>query len=313
LIIRRDIGFMVKMRFFNLGMAQRLLVASCFFGVALLSLIGCASKFFPETLVLYTRVVEGDQEIFVMNADGSNVRQLTYNGALDTEPTWSPDGEQIAYSGISEAGGADQEIFVMNADGSNVRQLTANDDRDTDPAWSPNGKQLAYVSDRSGLPQIFVLDLGTGRSRPLVGQGPDRSSDQGPEWSPDGQQIVFFSDRFEDVQLFVVNVDGSGVVQLTNRSGTNFYPAWSPSGQQIAFSSDSDGDFELIVMNADGSETRQVTDNDEVDLYPLWSVDGERIVFLGGRRDDLRMFSIKADGSEKRKLDSSDLWFDWID
>ena len=69
----------------------------------------------------------------------------------------------------------------------------------------------------------------------------------------------------------------------------------------------------MIVINADGSETRQVTDNNEVDLYPLWSMDGEQIVFFGGPRDDLRMFSIKADGSQKRKLDSSDLWFDWID
>ncbi len=90
-----------------------------------------------------------------MNADGTEVRQLTDNDDWDWFPAWSPDGTRIAFESDRDG---DDEIFVMKADGTQVRQLTDNDDRDSGPAWSPDGKHIAFVSNRYGNSEIFVMN-----------------------------------------------------------------------------------------------------------------------------------------------------------
>ena len=90
-----------------------------------------------------------------MDADGTNVQQLTDNDDWDEDPAWSPDGKRIAFHSDRDG---NYEIFVMDADGTNVQQLTDNDGWDGDPAWSPDGKRIAFSSDRYGDYEIFVMD-----------------------------------------------------------------------------------------------------------------------------------------------------------
>ena len=98
---------------------------------------------------------DGDFEVFVMNADGTGVTQLTNNDDWDAVPAWSPNGKQIAF--VSDRDG-DLEIFVMNADGTGVTRLTDHDADDWGPVWSPNGKQIVFTSDRYGDEEIFVMN-----------------------------------------------------------------------------------------------------------------------------------------------------------
>jgi len=98
---------------------------------------------------------DGNHEIFVMNADGTEVRQLTDNDSVGTLLSWSPDGDRIAFAKWLDG---DHEIFVMNADGTEERQLTDNDDSDMHASWSPDGKQIAFSSDRYGESEIFVMN-----------------------------------------------------------------------------------------------------------------------------------------------------------
>ena len=105
--------------------------------------------------IAFTSDRDGEEEIFVMDADRSYVRQLTTNDVGDYDPAWSPDGKQIAFTSDRDG---HWDVLVMDADGSNVRQLTTNDDGDGDPAWSPDGKQITFTSDRDGDLEVFVMD-----------------------------------------------------------------------------------------------------------------------------------------------------------
>jgi len=98
---------------------------------------------------------DGNPEIYVMNADGSDLRRLTDNDATDQAPAWSPDGTQIAF--VSDRDG-NREIYVMNADGSEPQRLTDNPAYESHPAWSPDGTQIAFISERDGNREIYILD-----------------------------------------------------------------------------------------------------------------------------------------------------------
>ena len=120
--------------------------------------------------IAFTSDRDGEEEIFVMDADRSYVRQLTTNDVGDGDPAWSPDGKQIAFSSDRDG---HWNVFVMDADGTNVRQLTTNDDgtiriSDYAPVWSPDGKRIAFESDRDGKTDIFVMDADGSNVRQLT-------------------------------------------------------------------------------------------------------------------------------------------------
>ena len=144
------------------GVQRKVIVVRALFsGVAMaLVLAGCSSTSASGDLIAFESDRDGDVEIFVMNADGTEVRQLTDNDSFDWGATWSPDGDSIAYASSRDG---DSEIFVMNADGTEVRQLTDNDDGDIAPIWSSDGDSIAYASSRDGDFEIFVMNAdGTG-------------------------------------------------------------------------------------------------------------------------------------------------------
>jgi Tol biopolymer transport system component len=135
--------------------------------------------------------VPSEADVFVMNADGSNVRQLTTGLAFDGEPTWSPDGGRIAFSS-SRVGGL--EVFIMNADGTNPKQLTscaAVSRACSAPSWSPipGNERIAYT-ERSG-DHVLISTIKSDRTLYLVVTSGTLARDVGPSWSPDGTALVF--------------------------------------------------------------------------------------------------------------------------
>ena len=174
----------------------------------------------PYCQIAFMSDRDGDNEIYVMNSDGSDVRQLTSNTKSEYFTGWSPDGRQIAF--LSDRDG-DYEIFVMNADGSDGRQLTSNNSHEDYPVWSPDGRQIAFISDRDGDNEIFVMNADGSDVRQLTS---NTKNDFYPVWSPDGRQIAFISDRDGDIEIYVMNSDGSDVRQLTSDDNYDASPAW---------------------------------------------------------------------------------------
>ena len=130
---------------------------------------------------------EGDNEIYVMDTDGSNVVQLTHNTAFDTSPSWSPDGRRIVF--VSDRDEA-TEIYLMDTDGSNVVQLTKNATYESVPSWSPDGRRIAFSSDRDGQSHIYTMNWDGSNQRKLTSFGENMS----PAWSSfpggDGEEEV---------------------------------------------------------------------------------------------------------------------------
>ena len=249
-----------------------------------------------QTRIAFSNDRDGNSDIYVMNADGSDVTRLTENPGHDWGPDWSPDGQLIAFNNDRDG---NWDIYVMNPDGSGVRQLTDNPGRDWSPAWSPGGQQIAFTSDRDGNSVIYVMNADGSGVRQLT-DNPGYDAD--PAWSPGGGQIAFSSQRDGDSDIYVMNADGSGVTQLTNHPGYDHSPAWSPGGGQIAFNNDRDGNWDIYVMNPDGSGVRQLTDNPGRYGSPAWSPGGQQIAFTSDRDGNSDIYVMNADGSGVRQL-----------
>lgn len=244
--------------------------------------------------------VDQSWRIYVMNADSSGVTPLSPDGLDDTAPTWSPDGQKIAF--VSRRDG-NREIYVMDADGQSVINVTRHPADDWTPAWSPDGTRLAFSSIRSGGWEIYVLDT-TCFSAPetcpdtLTQITNDGNGNISPVWSPDGSRFAFNSKRTGNWDIYTMNPDGSDVRQITTHPENDLAPAWSPDGSQIAFETNRDGNVEIYIVDANGGTARNITNLSLAnDHGPSWSPDGRQLVFYSNREGNWDIFSTNLDGS----------------
>ena len=254
---------------------------------------------------------DGNYEVYVMDTDGNNQRNLTNNPAGDDGPAWSPDGKMIAFGSTRDG---NPGIYVMDADGNNPRRLTNNPADDWSPAWSPDGKMIAFTSQRDGSSEIYAMDADGNNQRRLTNNPAHGGA---PAWSPDGKMIAFYCGRDMNVDIYVMDADGNNQRRLTNSPPEDSLPAWSPDGKMIAFLSGRDGNGEIYVMDADGNNQRRLTNNPAADFHPAWSPDGKMIAFVSLRDDgNYEIYVMDADGNNQHRLTnnpSEDSWPSWFD
>jgi len=246
--------------------------------------------------IAFTSNRDGNAEIYVMNADGTNQKRLTNNSSGDGTPAFSPDGSKIAFTSSRDG---NNEIYVMNTDGTKQTRLTNNAAVDESPAWSPDGTKIAFTSFRDGTGADIWLMNADGTNQVNLTNYP--GNDTEPTFSPNGRKIAFRGLRDGVIDVFVMNADGSDPIDVTNNPSIDTQPAYSPDGQTIAFRT-GDNNKEVYVMDADGGNQTNLTNNAAADQEPWFSLDGTQIAFTTSRDGNDEIYVMNADGSNQVNL-----------
>ncbi|HEY5815250.1 MAG TPA: DPP IV N-terminal domain-containing protein [Solirubrobacterales bacterium] len=202
----------------------------------------------------------GQPHIYVMESDGSNVRQLTSGDFSDSNPSFSPNGRLVVFDRAEIGGRGGSQIFSVAVSGGEPHQISDDAGNDSDPTFTPNGKRIVFVSDRqssarSDRSNIFSMRPDGSRIQLLIG---GTRLEYEPDVSPDGRRVAFVSNRDHGPNIFIARIDGRRVRKLTNSHGSCFRtfcfssPSWSPDGRHIAFHESGRYSSSVEVMRADG-------------------------------------------------------------
>lgn len=255
----------------------------------------------PPGRIAFVSNRDGNLEIYTVNTDGSNLKNLTNDAATDVDPAWSRDGKKLAF--VSDRTGK-SEVFIMNADGSGVEQVTDMAGAVESPAWSPDGKKIAFGSDHGDFWAIYIMDLNV---QTVI----MRAIGYAPVWSPNGKYLVYGNsiefvvekNRYgyifkPDTHIFVIDTFSQGELEPTQltTTGNNLHPVWSPDGKRIAYTVISGRDTYVYVMNINGTEQRQIELSGSSE--PCWSPDGKQLAITNKGR----ILILEVDGNGARVL-----------
>jgi len=241
---------------------------------------------------------DGNDEVYVMNADGSSPRRLTNNAAVEMEESWSPDGATILF--ITDRDGT-HEVYSVKADGTGLKRITNDLLPDWGPRYSPSGTKIYFFRTLNGTDEIHVMNPDGSNQVRLTNNS---WFDVLPVLTPDGTKIVFDSDRNGSVRqtnydIYVMNPDGTNQVRLTTGSGREWYHDVSPNGQYIAYTQDN----HIRLMNIDGSNQHAITSpSGYQDKQPSFSPDGSKIAFASNRDGNWEIYIMNLDGSGQTRV-----------
>jgi Tol biopolymer transport system component len=242
--------------------------------------------------------------LYVMDADGGNVRLVTDKILNPSRVAWSPDAQTIAMVSqtITFDNPPSSDIYLVRVNDGTLTKLTGNTRLNLDPAWSPDGRQILFSSNRDddGRDKLWVMNADGSNQKRLTDVHNSTNlifyEDMTPSWSPDGTKILFTGMRdfngtrncfsINCAELFVMNADGTNDFAITNdpnRGGVFQNPRWSPDGTKLVTSlllgtigdvrASIDRGRAIIVMNADGSNPVNIsnrTDHAFFDVSPDW-------------------------------------------
>jgi TolB protein len=224
-----------------------------------------------------TRIVmvgnrSGKKELYLCDADGGRLMQLTRDGSVSVAPSWGPDGNTIYYTSYLKGFPDLYEIQLRTGDRKRICHYSG---LNTGGAVSPDGKEIAVILSKDGNPELYIQHMQSGRLTRLT-QTP-RAVEASPCWSPDGREIVYVSDQSGRPHLYVVSRRGGRPRRITSRGSENVAPDWGKNGL-IAYSSRLGGQYIIAVLDLRTGQTKTVSSGWGDFEDPSWAPDGRHIV-----------------------------------
>lgn len=251
-----------------------------------------------RTKIAYVSEVGSSRELFVMDYDGYEPRQLTADGFLNLMPRWSPDRRFLVFTAYRNRN--TQDIDMIELATGKRWTLVSFSGLNITPALSPDGNFLAFASSHEGNSELYRLDT---RTKAIQRLTVNASGDLSPSWSPSGRELAFASDRSGGPQIFLMSADGSNVRRLTFENDYNAAPAWSPRGNWIAYvCRTAKKEYKLCLITPDGQKRVQLTTGPGVDDSPSWSPDGRHLVFSSTAEGKSQIYMINADGKDRERI-----------
>lgn len=266
------------------------------------------TEFNTHNKILFTSSRTGKDQLYMMNPDGTMIKQISSGEFSHRAGRWSPDASKIVCNTDQNITTAGMQMIVMNSDGTNRKLLGIG----SQMSWSPDGNKIVFMywpSAELGDLTTYIYKINPDGTSIIQLTDNDGDWDGTPNWSPEGNLIAFASSRDYSSpgtfsELYIMNADGSGQYRLTfTDSITNTNPTWSPDGEKIAFSYNG----KIGIVNQDGSDMKILANLSTGGLIS-WSPDGTRLAFGAGQ-----IYTIKSNGSDIKKIlmDSSVWGVDW--
>lgn len=225
-----------------------------------------------STRVAYVTRSNGVYSLVAATIDDRSPQVVITDDEVITTPSWSPDGESIAFTSYRNGTG---DLYLYTFDGSSARRIVTGG-VNTAPGWAPGSRYLVFTRSVEGNSDLYRFDTATSDAQRLTTRG---SIETSASYSPTGQQIIFTSDRVGYPQLYIMDASGGTGERAGFSHGYCDSPSWSPTGDRIAYCARVDGDFHIFVMNSDGTDIRQVTTRGSMNEDPVWSPTGRHLAF----------------------------------
>jgi TolB protein len=269
------------------------------FAADILSFFGGKSLF--DSHIFFVSDRTGNKEIWAMEPDGKNQRQITHFNSTSIEPSISPDGTKVAFTSYARG---NPGIFVFSVDPvRDLRFYNQGASVNSSPSFTPDGKQIIYSSSAGRCCRIFLANLDGSGFRPVSSLS---SIDTEPKVNPKtGGEVVFSSGRSGPEQIYRMNIDGADVERLTDGTGEAANPSWHPGGQIIAYAwtrGYAAGAWNIFTMDVASRKYVQLTHGEGKNEHPSWAPDGVHIVFASTRSGRPQIYTMLANGTQVQPL-----------
>jgi len=237
----------------------------------------------------------GTFEIWLMDWDGANQRQITRHNALSILPSWSADNERMVYTSFARG---TSDMYVISRRGGARTRVATGLNLNTSATFSPVSNDIAFVGSVAGNPDIYLVKDDGSNLRRLTH---DSSIESTPEWSPNGRQISFTSGRSGSPQIYTMDAEGSSVQRISFEGEWNDDATWSPDGSQLAYTSRVNGRFQIRVADLASHQSR-ILAGEGSNEQPAWSPDGKWIAFQSNRSGKWQIYRMRIDGTDLLQL-----------
>jgi len=238
----------------------------------------------------------------VSDADGFNPQSLLTSPEPILSPSWSPDGNQMAYVSYEERR---PRIYIQEVATGKREVISSFPGLNGAPVWSPDGKKLALVLSKDGNPDIYVMDMA---SRELTRLTTSTAIETEPTWAPNGKMLAFTSDRGGNPQIYRISVNGGRSERLTFEGKYNARPRFSPNGEFLAMvhvGNNSGGAYRIAVLDMDVGTLRVLTEG-QLDESPSFSPNGSMIIYATEQQGRGVLAAVSTDGRVHQRLSIED-------